>query len=996
MASSWVERISSFLRSPSRFLCCTTAELFLAELLREQRDDRVTYDVKVHIVIIIISSPWHLCPIPNLLIMLSPLCEYPTLLCPTASAGEETALELMSVFSHCPAKHTDLRCQLLITLTTVLVSTSCVSTHSHASRDLLDLLLPLVQDTYYDPHADALSSIRATACECLRELEACFPGLLSQHLELLNGLRQQDNSRHHQALSGLYTLVLRNAVHLLSWQTGAGAESLKALLGGNASVAWEADPDSVTLKNRDAPLPSVLVPIGAAPMLQTGPECKELRSILSSLLEESYLLTPLSQAALLHGLIEIVVMVSGVSPAIFKAQLLRLLGTSKLCLFHSTLLMKAAFTDSLFSVEDEAFVLKRLVALCQHPLLTTADKLFYTDCLLHFPENRPIGGADGEETLPVLLTPRLATALVPTVFNDTASMLARLNLASLVYLEEEEEHGEEENVIGGGGGGLLYLYDHLKLLLHIVERGGGREWVVTFFRVAFLFLCHFSHVERYADDLRRRLCGLYLQHARLAPHILNLADRAQDGPVEPGWAVALLRAQVVTAGVPLSGLSLPDLRWHLRVLARVAEEGQINQGSTLDFLFAITSSTSTAPWSGDWRLGSDTLAVCRHLLAHPSLDALLCPLADVLQHTALHHGDTDIRDHARLQYMLLTTLSREKLGGVLCARGAKEGRQDKKRSLSSIMVDSQDLTNALTIHHADTAVFQLVAQNHWGGPRRFSELTRTREEDSAGTGPGGPDTDVLSSYRSQLHGSSAASQISLSYELSHTDAHHPGRFDQLFSIRLHFEPTDGHYAELDDICVPCLFRERTTAPLVTLTLSPRAPYPTTLRCSAIFTTQDELTWHLALPDVRVAFHQLFKPLPVPASWGPSLQLRVFEELWDEFCSGEESVGEGGNPSPDRDSSLFCSQLGEAELVALVERHFAPYHVVDPCDAVGHKVLLFLPPRSHMLLKITPEEDAVQFNMATDNWRLLPHVNSFLRTITDWEGQNGVGSELTVL
>ncbi|KAJ3602578.1 hypothetical protein NHX12_030330 [Muraenolepis orangiensis] len=978
MAVSWVERIASFLRSPSKFLSCTTAEVFLVEVLREQRDDRVTYDVK--------------------LIMLSPLCEYPTLLCPSACAGEETSLELMSVFSNCPPKHTEFRCQLLLGLTGVLVATSCVSARSHASQDFLELLLRLVQDTYYDPHADASSSprsVRATACECLRELEACCPGLLSQHLELLNGLRQQENSRHHQALSGLYTLVLRNAVHLLARQTGAGAESLKALLGGNAVSAWEAEPDSVKPIHRDAPLPSVLVPIGAVPTLQTGPECKELRSILSSLLEESYLLTPLAQAALLHGLTEVVAMVSGVSPAIFKAQLLRLLGTSKVCLFHSTLLMKAAFTDSLFSAEDEAFVLKRLVALCQHPLLATADKLFYTDCLLHFPENRPIGGADGEEALPVLLTPRLAAALVPTVFNDTASMLARLKLASLVYLEEEQEHGEDDRVRGGGGGrGLVYLYDHLKLLLHIVEHGDGRDQVVTFFRASFLFLCHFSHMEHYASDLQRRLCALYLQHTRLAPHILNLVDRAQDGPVEPGWAVDLLRSlqgAVVTAGVSPSGLSLTDLHWHLRVLARVAQEGQIGQASTVDFLFAVTSSAvDTAPWSGDWHLGSDSLAVCRQLLTHPGLDALLCPLADVLQHMASHHGDTDIRDHARLYYTLLTTLSQEKLGGVLALRAtaaAKEGRQDKKRSLSSIMVESEDLTSALTVHRARMPVFQLVAQDH-PGFGRFSEPTQTCDDDS-----GGPDADVLSAYRSQLHSSSFASQISLLYELRYTDASPPG-FDQLFSIHLHFEPTDGHYSELADVCVPCLFRERTsTTPpsSVTLTLNPRAPYPTTLRCSAIFTTQDELTWHSALPDIQVAFHQLFKPLPAPASWAPDLRLRAFEELWDEFCRSGEESGEREDPSPDRAVSLLCSQLGDAELEALVERHFGPYLVADQGDEVGHKVLLFLPPGSHMLLKITPEEDAVQFNMATDNWRLLPHVNSFLRTITDWEQHNAVGS-----
>jgi len=271
--------------------------------------------------------------------MLSPLCEYPSLLCPSACAGEETSLELMSVFSHCPPKHTEFRCQLLVTIATVLVDTSRLRAHSHASRDFVELLLQLAQDTYYDPQADAALSIRATACECLRELEACCPGLLSQHLELLNALRQQENSRHHQALSGLYTLVLRNAVHLLAQQAaaastgggggGGGGESLKALLAGNAVVAWEAEPDSSAAE----PLPSVLVPVGGVgvvPTLQTGPECKELRSILSSLLEESYLLTPLAQAALLHGLIEVVAMVShGVSPAIFRAQLLRLLGTSE-------------------------------------------------------------------------------------------------------------------------------------------------------------------------------------------------------------------------------------------------------------------------------------------------------------------------------------------------------------------------------------------------------------------------------------------------------------------------------------------------------------------------------------------------------------------------------------------------------------------------------------------------------------------------------------------
>lgn len=47
MADKWPERVAAFCSSPSRFLSETTAEAFLAELLRELRDDRASHSVKV-------------------------------------------------------------------------------------------------------------------------------------------------------------------------------------------------------------------------------------------------------------------------------------------------------------------------------------------------------------------------------------------------------------------------------------------------------------------------------------------------------------------------------------------------------------------------------------------------------------------------------------------------------------------------------------------------------------------------------------------------------------------------------------------------------------------------------------------------------------------------------------------------------------------------------------------------------------------------------------
>lgn len=283
------------------------------------------------------------------------------------------------------------------------------------------------------------------------------------------------------------------------------------------------------------------------------------------------------------------------------------------------------------------------------------------------------------------------------------------------------------------------------------------------------------------------------------------------------------------------------------------------------------------------------------------------------------------------------------------------------------MAEGEGLTNTLTVHRTKSATFRMV------------ELQRgTPEEHDREPQPSGSTTrdpaEALQTYRAQFSDSLFTSHVAIRYRLTHGEQV-DGHFDQLFSIRLHLGLTDVHYEELGDISVPCLFRDGPPAE-VEVRLRPRRPYPTTLRVSAIFATRDGLSWLTVLPDVHVAFQQVFVPLPAPPAWGRGDKLSLFQALWEEI--GSESERE--DPALGCATSLFCCQLKEAALATVVKEHLLPFLLSD-ASAEELKVLFFLPPRCHILMKVSSEEDAAHFDIATDDWKLLPHINSYLLTLT---------------
>ncbi|XP_078414321.1 AP-5 complex subunit beta-1 [Cetorhinus maximus] len=916
----WSQKVAAFHANPARFLASTTTENFVCDLLRILTDEKTGENIKVQILGII--------------------QEFPTWLFTNSQAAERAAESIYSIYSQLPfvPKSVNLKCHLLLSVTTIVIAIDHLIGNEKILNNLMRQLLDAVRDTNDRKYGGNFRPLRAVACDCLREFETCYPGLLSRKLELLRTLQQKEVTPLHQAYTLLYSQVLKNAIRTLSQSSNVSDSAIREMLTRNEEIKWK-----VMAKQQDLSAVTITTDLSSLP---STVETKELKSSVTLLLEESFLLTPVSQAALLRELIQVVLMVRSLPPAIFRSQLLRLFGTMDISLLHTMLHMKATFTDSLFTVEDENFLLKRLVCMAHYPLLSNPLKLFFMDCLLHFPENRPIN-SNLEESLPVLFTPKMASCLFPTLFNDSSTMLSRLNLVSLVCLENAEEER-----------GLAEIFDYLVSLYKLVNVNGSREHTVRFFRAVYIFVGYFHANEMYMAELTQYMVKLYQRHYTLAPHMINLINSTQNLLEDSKWPVSLAEAlRKLIVELPSKQLSPQKLMWHLKVLARVAKEATILQKATIQFLMHIVRATDLCGL-GDWRMGNALLSVCQSILHYQNLEPIFSDLADLLQHIHLQFQDIDIRDHAHFYYSLLTCLSHEKLAGIV-AVGTGNCSRAKARSLSSLMSESAGHSiSVLPIKHQILKLIPIPEENS----PNLNPTGDTSEKDF--------EEDYLEKYLDQFHNAGFASTIVMKFHLTFAEKVDPENHS-VYTIHLHFDLRNSDYEPLSDLYVPCLFFNGEPH-VFTLPFKPRLPFPTTLYTSAIFTREDGSTCCTQLKPVDIGFSRLFLTLPVPTYWPSKIKASLFNQLWTSLVQTESSQSV---------LSRFCFKTAQRPLSELVNLHFQKYVVSQQSDPESYKILLFLPPRINILFSVEQLDNMVKVDIVTDNWKLLPFINSYLIDIT---------------
>ncbi|XP_069874228.1 AP-5 complex subunit beta-1-like [Dipodomys merriami] len=664
---AWAQRLGAFRASPAAFLAGAEGEHLGRDLLSDLRSEKLSEPTKVS--------------------LLALSLEYPAQLWPDAPAAEAAATSLLDTLVLLPPRPSALRRPLLLATTTVLVAGGALGPSSGASGRLLPLLLGLASGRdvgrSFGP-ASEQRPLQATACECLRELESCQPGLLGGSLGPLRSLLGQGGPV--QPLSLLLALALRHTL-LVRGRSGAGLHSL--LLAGVSSggSAWD-----WTLAKGDARLqpqapcwPTAEGEQGSAEGEPSSEDTQELRATVAQLLDASYLLTPVAQAQLLWLLGWALRGLRTQPPVLFKPQLVRLLGTAQLTLLHSILALKAAFGEALFTAQDEALLLRRLTLAAQHPSLPQPTHLFYLHCILTFPENWPLG-PEGEEAAPLLLGPQLCGSLMPSLLHEPMALLARLHLLCLCCAEDEdEEKGRVQSP-------QRYLEELLAgLRQRAALEGGPRALAILCFQASYLVASCLAKQPAVVTPLIHGLAQLYQARPVLAPHFVDLLDQLGPELREPLRQV--LRQEVVSRPVRDEAL-----RWHLHVLAKVA--GGDAQNATLSFLKAAAAHCT------DWGLQQALLGVCRVLL-QTSAGA---GLADLLQVLARQLEDPDGRDHARLYYILLAHLAGPKLGMALGPSLAVPALA------SSLVAENQGFTATLMVQETPAPIQLSLGPQRAKGP----------------------------------------------------------------------------------------------------------------------------------------------------------------------------------------------------------------------------------------------------------------------------------------
>lgn len=334
----------------------------------------------------------------------------------------------------------------------------------------------------------------------------------------------------------------------------------------------------------------------------------------------------------------------------------------------------------------------------------------------------------------------------------------------------------------------------------------------------------------------------------------------------------------------------------------------------------------------------------------------------------------DIRDRARFYYCLLTNVSSKKCSKILTTETVKPG-------LPHVIAD--DITTSTfpvppPVKHISSPFLKLTRVPR---PKFEGSLTDLKSSDLGETKEFISRKGLLDQYLKMVDGNAYSKEIPIKYYVHFTDSATLPIPSIIYALVLKFH-TERRYKKLEDIHISYLSAAKSTSPsegcyVITVNFCPLDPVPTVFKVRVTFSDEKGLTSAMQLENLLVQFSDLFNPLQVPAYFKTtpvaSVKAELFSVLWDHIVkvqrTSEYPTGTGAE-------SIISLSVKWSTMREILEEYLLPFVMSASDDEV--QLGIFLPPCQHLLLKFHPLNDLTVVSMATDDWRLLQLVESYLR------------------
>jgi len=653
------------------------------------------------------------------------------------------------------------------------------------------------------------------------------------------------------------------------------------------------------------------------------------------------------------------VKLAGLSPNTFKSQFITWVSTTDLSVFHILLLLKLKFSDDLFLEGDEMLLLQRMLLVSSQPTLPQGQRLLCFEWLMYFPadEDTP----ELQPSVPQCLDYSQFNFFYPSAFDSLDITVDKLKVLCLCL-----DH-ETLNMPGSMG---VPLMQCLTPLLSRVRHGIGGRTAVALFRSIFWYYKHHWDSEL-EQEIYKLVLSIVTNHPQFIPHTVDLLNSVSTITPDSTFPSDILRSlseHVVSQSVESV---LPNLTHHLKLLSLAMRATDIPPTPTIRFLVQILEKSEIAR-NGNWTVGNCVLAVCYSILLHHHTSATVTELGNLLLFICASYRDIDIRDRARFYYCLLTNVSSKKCSKILASETAKQG-------LPHVIAD--DITTSTfpvppPVKHVWAPFLKLtrVAKPVSGGSLAdMNTLGHDKSDEVANT------RGLKDVYLKTLE-TTYSKEIPITYYVHFTDSPSLSTPRVIYALVLKFH-SERRYKKLDDVHISYLSAAKSSTPSedccqITVNFCPLDPVPASFRVRAVFSDENGLTCAMKLDNLPVHFSDLFVPLRVPADFDavhlPAIKDILFTVLWDYITKVQRT---SGDPTGTGAESIVCLKVEWSTMGRILEERLLPFVISASDDEV--KLGIFLPPLQHLLLKFRPLNQTTVVSVATDDWRLLQLVESYL-------------------